>query len=81
MTALAEPRRRRPTTGICLLNAQKTECDRGHPFDAANTKRWEDRDGYWHRQCIACNRDRGARRRYAHPTEERKTVERQQYSG
>jgi hypothetical protein len=49
--------------GISKRNALKQVCDRGHPFDAANTFHWVDARGYQHRQCRACNRIRVARRR------------------
>jgi hypothetical protein len=40
------------------LNARKTECNHGHPFDEANT--WTNGKG---RQCRACAREHQARRR------------------
>lgn len=46
------------------LNAVKTHCDNGHPFDAENTRI----TGAGHRSCRACHRDRerdGMRRRRA----------------
>jgi hypothetical protein len=43
--------------GITALNARKTACLNGHPFDAANTYLRPDRPG--HRACRTCaaNRD------------------------
>lgn len=52
----------RPAYGPAKINADKTACDRGHPFDEANTHHWTDSDGYQHRQCRACNRFREAQR-------------------
>lgn len=46
------------------LNAAKTQCDKGHPFDAANTSVLADGS----RRCRTCHRDRerdGMRRRRA----------------
>ena len=48
--------------GVSKINAAKEVCDRGHPFDAANTFCWVDANGYQHRQCRACNRIRAAQR-------------------
>lgn len=50
-------------TGMAPVNAIKTHCVRGHPFDAANT--------YWHgthRNCRACGRVRSAASRRNSPS-------------
>jgi hypothetical protein len=46
----------RAPLGAAAVNARKTECLRGHPFDAANTYHRKDRPGT--RQCRRCDRDR-----------------------
>jgi hypothetical protein len=56
---------RRPAYGPCQINAAKTECDHGHPFDDCNTYRWIDKRGRMHRFCRRCNIDRSRRRRAA----------------
>ena len=50
--------------GRAKTNAAKVRCHRGHPFTPRNTYRWCDSDGFWHRQCRACNviRTRRSRR-------------------
>ena len=40
-------------------NARKTHCHRGHPFDEANTGRWDPRG----RACRACHAEKERRRR------------------
>jgi hypothetical protein len=40
---------------FAAVNAAKTECDHGHPYDEANTYRWNGR-----RDCRACGRARVA---------------------
>jgi hypothetical protein len=53
-------RRSDAPTGI---NARKTECLRGHPFDEENTRYERQKDGSLGRRCRACERLRMARRR------------------
>lgn len=43
------------SASIQALNARKTHCKRGHPFDAGNTRPMRSR-GHVGRQCIACVR-------------------------
>jgi hypothetical protein len=47
------------------INARKTHCIHGHPFDEANTYWWKG-----HRGCRACNRAMWARKREAKLAEE-----------
>jgi hypothetical protein len=58
---------RRKPRGICYWKSKQTHCERGHPFDDANTLRYTDRDGGEHRWCRQCGRDR-QRRAYARRT-------------
>jgi hypothetical protein len=46
---------------IAARNAAKTTCARGHPFDAANTRKYRRRDGYVVRICRACRAGSSAR--------------------
>lgn len=48
---------RAPTT-FQAINATKTHCIHGHPFDEANTYRYQRRDGSWKRTCRTCARKR-----------------------
>lgn len=50
---------KRRSDSLATLNAAKTHCKRGHPFDEANT--WMSHDGARH--CRTCNRDRARARR------------------
>lgn len=43
--------------GFSAVNARKTQCPRGHPYDEQNTGR---KAGSGHRYCRACNRERSA---------------------
>lgn len=43
--------------------AARSECPYGHGYDAANTRITIDRNGYPHRQCVACANRRNASRR------------------
>lgn len=54
----AENLRRSPT--FQAINAAKTECVNGHPFDDANTYVWVRPDGSTKRTCRACSRTRTA---------------------
>lgn len=56
----AENTRRSPLVGRAAGDAQsgKTECVNGHPFTEENTHLYVSRDGYAHRICIACRRQR-----------------------
>lgn len=56
---------RRLPRGVCRINAAKTECDHGHPFNEQNTYRYIDRCGRVHRFCRPCHNrvNRNSRRR------------------
>jgi hypothetical protein len=41
------------------VNAAKTHCPKGHPYDAANTRIGLLKNGVKSRSCIACNKDKG----------------------
>jgi hypothetical protein len=43
--------------GPAAINARKTHCSKGHPYDAENTAIYEG-DGKRHRYCKQCNRDK-----------------------
>ena len=60
------------SNAITAINARKTECYRGHPFDEANTawrlRRRSNGQTYWARYCRTCFREqdrRNQRKRYA----------------
>lgn len=44
--------------GPPALNAQKTHCYKGHPFDEENTYRHHLKDGRIQRKCRTCGRER-----------------------
>lgn len=52
----------RSETALTAVNARKTHCIRGHPFDEANTA-WSVWDGRKRRKCRACHREREAAKR------------------
>lgn len=45
-------------SGFVAVNATRTHCPRGHPYDAANTRHHTDRRGRIHRDCRTCQRQR-----------------------
>jgi len=56
----------RAGTAVSAVNARKTECMHGHPFDEANTGRqWNKRDKAMMRYCKECRRLGVLRRRAA----------------
>ncbi len=54
LVAITHAENVRRSTGPSAINARKTHCDNGHPYDAANTRRRPDGS----RQCRACARAR-----------------------
>lgn len=44
--------------GISKINAAKTHCDHGHPFEPPHLYVWHDRHGGRHRHCRTCNINR-----------------------
>lgn len=44
--------------GPSAVNATKTHCPQGHPYDAENTYRYKRPDGGFGRKCRQCQRDR-----------------------
>ncbi|MBP0456230.1 HNH endonuclease [Streptomyces montanisoli] len=61
------------STAPTAANARKTRCDKGHPFDDANTYR----DRHGHRRCRTCRRHSRARARAVVTTLPAPTLERQ----
>jgi len=51
--------------GFAGINARKTHCVRGHPFDAENTETRLNRNGHQRRDCRACRTSRRESRRAA----------------
>lgn len=55
-------------TGASAVNAVKTHCPAGHPYDAENTYTWTSERGVTMRQCRICRREhvrRSYQRRHA----------------
>jgi hypothetical protein len=52
------------------INSRKTNCDKGHAFDDANTGMYRRSDGRTFRRCRRCERERWHRRALAAATDE-----------